>query len=218
MIYEDRVHACLDGELDVSSLTPSERARLDALRSATDAVVNALRASPTPDLTARVMGALPSELRRTPSFESRRGWRRVVSAWWDPRSVTIRPVYALAAAASIAGASFVVPQMLVQDELQPQVLQAGERATVYVQFRVELPEADEVRLAGSFNGWQPTYELSESAPGTWSVMIPLTPGVHDYTFVVDGGEWILDPVAPRVADSFGGSNSRLFLPSPTGAV
>lgn len=218
MIHQDRVHACLDGELDAASLTPSERARLEALRAASDEVASVLRSVVAPDLTARVMGALPPELAQTPSPERRGVWRRVASAWWDPRSVTIRPAYALAAAASIAFASFMVPQMLEQEDLQPQVLQVGESATVYVQFRLERAEADEVRLAGSFNGWQPTYELSESAPGTWTVMIPLDPGVHDYTFVVDGEEWILDPAAPRVADSFGGSNSRLFLPSPEGAV
>jgi hypothetical protein len=42
--------------------------------------------------------------------------------------------------------------------------------------------------------------------------------VHDYTFVIDGERMVVDPYAPRVADSFGGSNSRLFLPAPNGSA
>jgi hypothetical protein len=45
-------------------------------------------------------------------------------------------------------------------------------------------------------------------------MVPLAPGVYDYSFVVDGKRMVVDPYAPRVADSFGGSNSRLFLLAP----
>jgi 1,4-alpha-glucan branching enzyme len=91
-------------------------------------------------------------------------------------------------------------------------------ARLYVQFRLEAPGASEVRLAGSFTGWQPELELRETAPGVWSALVPLEPGVHDYTFVVNGEEWVVDPYAPRVEDSFGGSNSRLFLPLPAGSA
>jgi 1,4-alpha-glucan branching enzyme len=83
-----------------------------------------------------------------------------------------------------------------------------------VQFRLQAPGAARVALAGSFTGWKPEYELHESEPGTWTALVPLKPGVHDYTFVVDGHEWIPDPNAPQVADDFGGRNSRLFLPAP----
>ena len=89
---------------------------------------------------------------------------------------------------------------------------------LYVQFRLEAPEASTVRLAGSFNGWKPTYELREAAPGVWTALVPLDPGVYDYTFVVDGKQWVPDPYAPQVDDSFGGTNSRLFLPAPAGSV
>ena len=52
------------------------------------------------------------------------------------------------------------------------------------------------------------------APGVWTITVPLTQGVHDYAFVVDGRQWIPDPYAPRVDDGFGGTNSRLTLLLP----
>ena len=88
---------------------------------------------------------------------------------------------------------------------------------VYVQFRLESPQAQQVALAGTFTGWQPTLQLEETEPGVWSALVPLKPGVHDYVFVVDGERWVPDPHAPQqVDDSFGGTNSRISLP-PLGA-
>jgi 1,4-alpha-glucan branching enzyme len=83
---------------------------------------------------------------------------------------------------------------------------------VYVQFRLEAAGAHEVALAGTFTGWRPEVRLRQTAPGTWSAVVPLRPGVHDYAFVVDGRRWVADPHAPQVDDSFGGVNSRISLP------
>lgn len=44
--------------------------------------------------------------------------------------------------------------------------------------------------------------------------LPITPGVHDYAFVVDGERWVADPYAPGIDDGFGGRNSRLTLLAP----
>jgi 1,4-alpha-glucan branching enzyme len=88
----------------------------------------------------------------------------------------------------------------------------GEGTTVFVQFRLDAPEASEVRLAGSFTGWEPRHALHRAEDGVWTVMVALEPGIHDYAFVVDGsttGGSI--PSAPRVDDGFGGENSRLAL-------
>jgi 1,4-alpha-glucan branching enzyme len=87
---------------------------------------------------------------------------------------------------------------------------------VYVQFRIRVPDARSVQLAGTFTGWKPAYALSRSANGEWTALVPLRPGVHDYSFVVDGDVWVADPNAPQVDDSFGGTNSRISLP-PIGA-
>ncbi|HEX5727708.1 MAG TPA: glycogen-binding domain-containing protein, partial [Longimicrobiaceae bacterium] len=84
---------------------------------------------------------------------------------------------------------------------------------VYVQFRLEAAGARDVRLAGTFTGWEPSVALRQTAPGEWTALVPLRPGVHDYAFVVDGTTWVADPHATRVDDGFGGKNSRISLPS-----
>jgi 1,4-alpha-glucan branching enzyme len=82
-----------------------------------------------------------------------------------------------------------------------------------VQFHLETA-AMRVQLAGSFTNWEPRYELRQSAPGIWTITVPLTEGVHDYAFVVDGQQWVPDPHAPQIGDGFGGTNSRLALLHP----
>jgi hypothetical protein len=150
--------------------------------------------------------------------------QRLRALLWEPRVVSFRPAYALAGGLSLALAAIALPiemerQMGIEPVaagLAPAPIPGTQR--LYVQFRLEAPEASTVTLAGSFNGWKPTYELREAAPGVWTALVPLDPGVYDYTFVVDGKQWVPDPYAPQVDDSFGGTNSRLFLPAPAGSV
>jgi 1,4-alpha-glucan branching enzyme len=85
---------------------------------------------------------------------------------------------------------------------------------IYVHFRLDAPDASSVHLAGDFTGWEPSYELHESQPGVWTVVVPLAAGVHDYAFVIDGETWTPDPLATSVDDGFGGRNSRMSLLPP----
>jgi len=48
----------------------------------------------------------------------------------------------------------------------------------------------------------------------WTVVVPLEPGIHDYAFVVNGGQWVPDPNAPAFEDGFGGLNSRIAVITP----
>ena len=51
------------------------------------------------------------------------------------------------------------------------------------------PGAKQVRLAGSFNGWDPeTTPMQRKRNGLWTVTLQLAPGHHEYKFVIDG-EW-----------------------------
>ena len=65
-----------------------------------------------------------------------------------------------------------------------------------VRFRLEVPEARSVRLAGSFTNWEARFELHEDAPGIWTGILPVPPGIHEYAFLVDGARWLADPAAP----------------------
>jgi 1,4-alpha-glucan branching enzyme len=108
--------------------------------------------------------------------------------------------------------------MLVPTGTAPVAETHAAPAPMYVQFRLDAPNASSVQLVGSFTGWEPRYELHETSPGVWSVLVPLKPGVHDYGFMVDGERWVVDPKAPQVDDQFGGTNSRLSLAPPSGAA
>jgi len=55
------------------------------------------------------------------------------------------------------------------------------------EFSCHAPDASNVFLAGTFNGWQ-----TEAAPitkddaGNWKTKLDLPPGRHEFKFVVDG--------------------------------
>jgi hypothetical protein len=48
--------------------------------------------------------------------------------------------------------------------------------------------------------------------GTWSVVVPLSAGRHEYAFVVDGKQWLPDPSAPLApVDGLGAPNSVVLV-------
>jgi hypothetical protein len=215
----ERIHEYLDGDLPLSALSPEERRELESYEHLIRHVSGFRRSEAVPDMTEAVMSRIAErEAAVAPAEDSVPGLVSTVQAavrWmWQPRPVRLRPAYGLVAAAAL----FVLMLAVPADVPGPDgvVDGAGDRTEVFVQFRLDAPDASSVRLAGSFTGWQPEYTLYESSPGVWSLLVPLPPGVHDYAFVVDGEEWRPDPVAPRVDDGFGGHNSRVAVLTPTG--
>src|SRR5690606_39010696 len=197
--------------------TIEEREQLQLLSARLKESTNAVRSVPSPDLTARVMAALPDAEGAVAPEPARPGLLARLVRWlWAPVSIPIRPAYALGAVMLALLAVPVREAIGPTTPSSPRVAANEEGPRLYVQFRLEVPGATRVAVAGSFTGWQPQYELQEVSPGVWSALVPLRPGVHDYTFVIDGTRMVTDPYAPRVADSFGGGNSRLFLPAPDG--
>jgi hypothetical protein len=138
--------------------------------------------------------------------------QRLAELLWSPREFSIRPAFALAAAAAIV-VLLVIPYARHAPSTAPQLAGAPADPHVFVQFHVEA-NAGRVQLAGSFTNWEPRYDLRQSAPGVWTITIPLTQGVHDYAFVVDGQRWVADPHEPQIGDGFGGTNNRLAILSP----
>lgn len=220
----ERIHRVLDGELDASALSERERRLLAQYTAVIREATSAMGRVHAPDLTARVEARLDEEeARRQTATGAEAGsstspadrlWRWL----WRPRSITLRPAYAL-----VAAAVAVLSLPLVDGRPpapEPLPIAAEERAPqVYVHFRLDAPDASSVRLAGDFTDWEPAHELHQVAPGVWSTVVAIEAGVHDYAFIVDGGQWRPDPLAMQVADGFGGTNSRLsVLPPEPGQV
>jgi hypothetical protein len=74
------------------------------------------------------------------------------------------------------------------------------------------PEAKNVCVAGSFNGWKPEKTpLIRKGDGSWVGNLSVNPGRYEYLFVVDG-QWLPDPTAKEsVQNPFGGKNSVLVV-------
>ncbi|MCS0789129.1 alpha-amylase family glycosyl hydrolase [Cytobacillus firmus] len=62
-------------------------------------------------------------------------------------------------------------------------------------------EAQHVRVAGSFTGWQDgALEMTKGENNIWSKTIHLSPGVYEYKFILDDGNWITDPANSKTAN------------------
>jgi 1,4-alpha-glucan branching enzyme len=74
------------------------------------------------------------------------------------------------------------------------------------------PDAQQVFLAGDFNGWDPTKDsMRKFKDGTCTKKLKLKPGRYEYQFVVDGNWWT-DPANPhRSTTEFGSQNSVIFI-------
>ena len=93
----------------------------------------------------------------------------------------------------------------------PAPIKAENRAT-RVCLEYVKPEAKNVCVAGSFNGWKPEKTpLARSADGSWVTILAVNPGRYEYLFVADG-QWLPDPKAKEtVQNPFGGKNSVLVV-------
>jgi chromosome partitioning protein len=62
-----------------------------------------------------------------------------------------------------------------------------------VVFVARFERANQVQVAGDFNGWSPMASPLQPNPnGHWTLRLPLRPGKYRYRLVVDG-QWITDP-------------------------
>jgi 1,4-alpha-glucan branching enzyme len=83
-------------------------------------------------------------------------------------------------------------------------------------FRVFLPGARSVQVVGTFTGWRRSpIDMQRDADGWWSATLSLSPGDHDFSYLVDGCAWIADYAASGVKrNGFGGFVSQLHVHEP----
>lgn len=56
-----------------------------------------------------------------------------------------------------------------------------------IEFEYYAPQAQEVQLAGTFNGWNPAETpLKKERDGKWKTSLALPPGRYEYRYFIDG--------------------------------
>ncbi len=77
-----------------------------------------------------------------------------------------------------------------------------------VDFELEDAEATKVSLVGTFNDWNKTANPMKKEDGVWKCTLKLKPGKHEYQFVVNDTDWIVDPKSDKNANNkYEGKNS-----------
>lgn len=172
------------------------------------------RLAPSARFLAQVQGRLalaPSSL-----------WDRLRAAVMVPRTLEWNFAGAMAAACvalvAVAGLLQFVPERIVEvpipvagSQAQTASLTSGQEAKVFVRLVLLQPGARSVSVAGDFNGWNPGQtKLERSEGGMWTATIALKPGRYQYMFVIDGKQWVADPLASEASgDGFGSQNAVL---------
>ena len=147
-------------------------------------------------------------------------WDRVRMAITMPHTLEWNLAGAMAAACvavvAMAGVLRMMPERIVevpvgQAPVQTITSPANPEPKVFVRLVLLQPGAQSVSVAGDFNGWNPGQtKLERSEGGVWTATIPLKPGRYQYMFVIDGKQWIADPLAGEASgDGFGSENAVL---------
>jgi hypothetical protein len=141
----------------------------------------------------------------------------------ETRSLRLSPFAGAALAAGLVGVGVLLgldlasPSVVAEAPVgpgDPVVLPTRDPLRDGVKFVLVAPQAARVSLVGDFNRWDPAATPMERTPtgGTWSVVVPLSAGRHEYAFVVDGKQWVPDPSAPLApVDGLGAPNSVVLV-------
>jgi chromosome partitioning protein len=101
----------------------------------------------------------------------------------------------------------------------PQELAAGQEARSLAQREVEVHfrdrKANDVRIAGDFNGWVPDKGVrsrldTDGETLVWTKILALPPGRYQYRYVVDG-EWRADPENPDAVPGPAGIRNSVLV-------
>lgn len=81
-----------------------------------------------------------------------------------------------------------------------------------VVFEFEDADAVKVAIVGNFNDWNKDKNPMKKENGVWKCTLNLKPGKHEYQFVVNDTDWIVDPKSgTAVKNKFEGMNSIIEI-------
>jgi hypothetical protein len=169
------------------------------------------------DARARIMDEVRAE--PLPVRPRHRGWLL------SPRAVRLSPLTSTLLAAGLVGIGVLggfalthrdgrSPAGQVSPAAASAQLPASDRVVVH-EFVLLAPKAQRVSLVGDFNGWSDAAApMKRTADGKWVVEVKLPPGLHRYSFEVDGSHgstFIADPRAMRAPDDGFGPSSLVLV-------
>ena len=178
-----------------------------------EGVLGALRATEilAPDFETRLMAKARAEIARRQATPPRRHWLLT------GRVYVASPLATLAMAAGIALVAAVSTLAVTRG---PGTIASRPDTVEFVRFVLVDSTARTVSIVGDFNEWRPDRTpLVAPKRGVWSVSLPLSPGRHEYAFIVDGKRWVVDPASIPSSDEFGTESSVLLVaPAKIGAL
>jgi hypothetical protein len=209
---------------------PAFEQEAHTLREQAGLLGRAPEAETPPDLASSIMERISGT--RPPS--------RVYAFLFKPRTVRVRVMTGLSAAAAIAAVvvlaiwggipkgrpggdtgapgSGVAGEEIVSasghQEAGPAADEPRDGGPPRLHFAVAAEDADRVTLVGDFNGWdEDGLELvDEDGDGVWTLELQTSPGRYKYRLLVDGVRWMADPEADaQVDDGFGGTDSVRYV-------
>lgn len=161
----------------------------------------------------------PQEVEQIPVMPEFLSWLQSI---FTPKNYQIRPAliaFAVTLVILIPAFSLYLNQtgtdVIVQsnEDVTTQTVSEKEEF-VWVRFIYVDENADSIAIAGDFNDWQP-YELSErqvNGKDVWTGFFAMPRGENKYMFVVNGEEWVTDPLANMYEDDgFGNKNAVIYL-------
>jgi hypothetical protein len=195
----------------------------DEKRQAEDAAFAARVAEPLraaehahPSFEKRVMDQVRME---APKLYPRASFN---ASWWrTQRVLRLSPLTGLAVAAgisSIIALSGIAVGSRMSARSQEFAAAAVAPDTVQiVRFVFVDSGAASVELVGDFNEWTRGATALErsGAPGVWAASVALTPGRHEYAFIINGSRWVADPLAVKSSDDFGTESSVIRVGETT---
>ena len=143
----------------------------------------------------------------------------ILDLFFLPRQLQLRPVYAM-----LLLLVFLIPSILFFD-LRDSSSRAGDFVAtqvsstealdkVMVRFVYVDNDAESIAIAGDFSDWKPINLEKQimNDQSVWAGLIAMNSGEHQYMFVVNGEEWVTDPLASTYQDDgFGNRNAVIYL-------
>jgi 1,4-alpha-glucan branching enzyme len=78
------------------------------------------------------------------------------------------------------------------------------------EIRVVAPGAQRVEIMADFTDWS-VRPLAPGGADTWSLALPISPGIHQINLRIDGGRWQVPPGLQVADDGFSGKVGVLVV-------